>query len=163
MRRPAGFTIIELVVVLLLMSIIAATVLGRAITTTDLDLNAQTDKLRNHLRYAQSMAMKRTDTEWGIKIEAGQYWLFQGTNPDETGKQAKLPGVDYAGGSAKVTVASGLSLSTTLGGGRVYFDHLGKPYHQDSTPALGSPKTITVAGSSENRTISIEPETGLIR
>ena len=161
MRRPAGFTIIEMIVVLLLMSIIAATVVGRSITTTDLDLNAQTDKLRNHLRYAQSMAMKRTDTEWGIKIEAGQYWLFRGTNPDETGKQVKLPGVDYAGGSAEVTVASGLSLSTTLGGGFVYFDRLGRPY--DSTLALSSPKTITVAASSENRTISIEPETGLIR
>lgn len=158
-RRPAGFTIIELIVVLLLMSIIAATVLGRSITTTDLDLNAQTDKLRNHLRYAQSMAMKRTDTKWGIKIEAGQYWLFQGTNPEE--KQVKLPGVDHAGGSAKVTVASGLSLSTTLGGGFVYFDHLGKPY--DSTLALSLAKTITVAGGSESRPIAIEPETGLIR
>jgi MSHA pilin protein MshC len=79
-RRPAGFTIIEMIVVLLLMSIIAATVLGRAITSTDLDLNAQTDKIRNHLRYAQSMAVKSAYDAypvWGIKSAGGQYWLFR--------------------------------------------------------------------------------------
>jgi MSHA pilin protein MshC len=161
LSRRSGFSVLELLVVLLLMSIIAATLIGRSITTTGLDLNAQTDQLRNHLRYVQAMAMKQTDANWGIKIEAGQYWLFQGSNPEE--KQARLPGVDYAAGSAKVAVASGLGLSTTLGGGFVYFDHLGKPYHQDSTPALSSPKTVTVAGGGGNRTITIEPETGLIR
>jgi prepilin-type N-terminal cleavage/methylation domain-containing protein len=162
-RRPAGFTIIEMIVVLLLMSIIAAAVIGRSVTTTDLDLTAQTDKLRNHLRYAQSMAMKRADTEWGIRIEAGRYWLFRGTDPGIAANQIKLPGVDYSGSDPKVTVPSGLSLSTTLGGGLVYFNRLGKPHHQSEPAALSTPQTVTVSASTENRTIAIEPETGLIR
>jgi len=58
---------IEMVVVLLLMGIIAATVLGRSIATSDIDLNSETDKIRNHLRFAQAEAMKRSNTVWGIK------------------------------------------------------------------------------------------------
>jgi len=65
-RRPSGFTIVEIVVVLLLMSILAATVIGRSITSSDLDLNSATDKIRNQIRYAQSQAMKRTDAVWGM-------------------------------------------------------------------------------------------------
>jgi type II secretory pathway pseudopilin PulG len=56
---------IEIVVVLLLMGILAATVLGRSITSSNLDLNSATDKVRNQLRFAQAEAMKRSDTTWG--------------------------------------------------------------------------------------------------
>ena len=59
MRRPSGFTIVEIIVVLLLMSILAATLLGRSITTSKIDLNSATDKIRNQLRFAQAEAMKR--------------------------------------------------------------------------------------------------------
>jgi prepilin-type N-terminal cleavage/methylation domain-containing protein len=160
-RRPAGFTILEIIVVLLLLSIIAATVLGRSITSSTIDLNSATDILRNHLRYAQSQAMKRTDKVWGIKGEAGQYWLFRGTNPEAN--QERLPGVNYANNSTKVILPSGLSLSTNLGGSFVYFDGVGKPYHQDPTPALQTQKQVTVSTGTESRTITIEPETGLVR
>jgi len=74
---------IEMVVVLLLMGIIAATVLGRAITTSDLDLNSETDKIRNYLRYAQAEAMKRSNTVWGIKSAGNEYWLFRDIKPGQ--------------------------------------------------------------------------------
>ena len=69
MRRSTGFTIVEIIVVLLLMSILAATLLGRSITTGTIDLNSATDKIRNQLRFAQSQAMKRHKIpSWGIKV-----------------------------------------------------------------------------------------------
>ena len=77
MRRSSGFTIIEIIVVLLLMSILAATVLGRSVTTSNLDLNSATDKVRNQLRFAQAEAMKRSDTVWGINSSGTEYWLFR--------------------------------------------------------------------------------------
>jgi len=52
-RRPSGFTIVEIIVVLLLMSILAATVIGRSITSSTLDLNSATDKFRIQLRFAR--------------------------------------------------------------------------------------------------------------
>ena len=79
MGRPAGFSIFELVVVLLLMSVLAAALASRSITTTNMDLNSATDQLRNHLRLAQADAMKRSPAVWGISYANGDYWLFSST------------------------------------------------------------------------------------
>lgn len=174
MSRSSGFTMIEMVVVLLLMTIIAATVLGRSISTSDLDLNSETDKIRNHLRFAQAEAMKRSNTVWGIKFDPAQseYWLFRGTNPDNVGEQVRLPGVSYSGASNKVSWSSDISVSTTPAQGTVFFNRIGKPYTafvsytdetQNAPVSSANPLTVTVTANSQTRSISITPETGLIR
>jgi type II secretory pathway pseudopilin PulG len=165
---------IEMVVVLLLMSIIAATVLGRSITTSDMDLNSETDKIRNHLRFAQSEAMKRSNTVWGIKCstEVGvqYYWLFSGTNPDLPANQIRLPGVSYAGTSSRARTADfGVGLNDFT----VFFNRIGKPYtnfvsYTDETQNVPvssplNPLTVIVTANSQSRSITIIPETGLIR
>ena len=161
MRRSSGFTIVEIIVVLLLMSILAATLLGRSVTTSNLDLNAATDKLRNHIRFAQAEAMKRSDTVWGIKFESGQYWLFRGISDEKVG----LPGVDYPGGSDnKVSVPSGFLLAANPS--VVFFDRIGKPYSaytsETINTALAAEMQVTMTAG-ESRTIRMEPETGLVR
>jgi len=162
--RSSGFTLIEMVVVLILMTIIAATVLGRSISTGDMDLNSETDKIRNHLRFAQAEAMKRSNTVWGIKIDPAQseYWLFRGPNPDDVGEQIRLPGVSYAGASNKVSLPSGISIGTTLDQNTVFFDRIGKPYGPTAGNAITVQKNVTVS-SGETRSITITPETGLVR
>jgi len=164
---------IEMVVVLLLMGIIAATVLGRSIATSDLDLNSETDKIRNHLRYAQSEAMKRSNTVWGIKCSTEAtvqyYWLFNGTNPDLPANQVRLPGVSYGGDNRARTADFGVALNDFT----VFFNRIGKPYRAFAsytdetlnTPVSASnPLTVTVtAKDGQNRTIPVTPETGLIR
>ena len=123
MRRSSGFTILEIIVVLLLLSILAATLLGRSITTGTIDLNSATDKMRNHMRYAQAEAMKLAYTDypvWGINFTSGGYWLFRGTNINT---KVRLPGVD----SDDVDLAPAASVSVrTLPA--VFFDDIGKPY-----------------------------------
>jgi type II secretory pathway pseudopilin PulG len=155
---------IEMVVVLLLMTIIAATVLGRSIATSDLDLNSETDKIRNHLRFAQAEAMKRSNTAWGIKFDPAQseYWLFRGANPDSASDQIRLPGVSYAGASNKVSLPSGISIATTLDQNTVFFNSIGRPYSPDAVTAVTTQKSVTVSAG-ETRSITITPETGLIR
>ena len=91
-RKEYGFTLIEIVVVLVLVSIVAATVFTRSITTEELNLLSRAEKVQNHIRYAQSMALK-TNKVWGIASFGPQYWLFSGTGSDvNTG--IKLPGED---------------------------------------------------------------------
>ena len=164
MRRSPGFTIVEIIVVLLLMSILAATLLGRSVTTSNLNLNSATDKLRNHIRFAQAEAMKRSATVWGIKFESGQYWLFRGTTPDNASDQVLLPGVDYPGGSNKVSLPNGFTLTATKS--TVFFDRIGKPYESYTSytdETLNTALTAEMQVTVESRTIRIEPETGLIR
>lgn len=169
-RNHRGFTVLEIVVVLVLMSIITAVVLGRSITTTDVEVAGQADKIRNHLRYAQSIAMKRSDTVWGIKFSGSEYWFFSGSNPDNG--EVRLPGGEYDGASNRIDL-SALGVSVTVTGlttGAVFFDNIGKPYTDGATnnPLGGIPPnpaakaTITVSAAGTSRTIQITPETGLI-
>ena len=163
MRRSSGFTIVEIIVVLLLMSILAATLLGRSVTTGTIDLNAATDKIRNQLRYAQSQAMKRTDAVWGIQSDgSSQYWLFRAT-PTAT-EDVVIPGGDYASGSTRISF---LNLKANLSNFTVVFNKIGKPYtgHTNEAPKdpVNSTNTlaITVSKDGVSRTITITPETGL--
>jgi prepilin-type N-terminal cleavage/methylation domain-containing protein len=87
-RNQHGFTLIEITVVLVLMAIIAAYAVGRSISTEQIDLAAQTDKIRNQIRYVQATAMKQSDSIWGITSNANQYWMFK-NNP---GTPEMLPG-----------------------------------------------------------------------
>jgi type II secretory pathway pseudopilin PulG len=161
---------IEIVVVLLLMGILAATVLGRSVTTSNLDLNSATDKVRNQLRYAQAEAMKRTDTVWGVKAYGNEYWLFRDTNPDNAANEVRVPGGDYPGAINRINENDlGATLEENF---TIFFDRIGKPYtaytsYTDpsaNVPLAGTLSiTVKAKGDTETRTITITPETGLIR
>src|SRR5437763_700953 len=109
------------------MSILAATVLGRSVTTTNLDLNSASDQLRNHLRLAQADAMKRSDAVWGISYANEEYWLFRSTPINKV----RLPGVD----SDNVRLPNGLTVSDLTD---VYFDRIGKPYTAYTSPSTNT-------------------------
>jgi hypothetical protein len=137
--------------------VLAATVVGRTVTTANMDLNSATDQLRNHLRLAQADAMKRSDTVWGISYANGEYWLFRST----PGTKVRLPGVD----SDNVRLANGLTVSNLTD---IYFDRIGKPYTAYTSPSTNTALTstmppITVSAGGDTRTITVTPETGLIR
>jgi type II secretory pathway pseudopilin PulG len=154
---------IEMVVVLLLMTIIAATVLGRSISTSDLDLNSEADKIRNHLRFAQAEAMKRSNTVWGIKSAGSEYWLFRTDNPDNAANEVRLPGVVYSGASNRISESD---IGVTLSDFTIFFDRIGRPYSAYTSEIINTPLasqlTISVTAG-ETRSITITPETGLIR
>ena len=152
-----GFTFIEMIVVLVLMSIIAAGVWSRSINTDQLDMMAQVAKIRNHIRYAQARAMKRNEI-WGITCAAGDYWHFK----DNTSNRFQLPG-ETADTISLADLGVGMSAFS------VYFDKLGRPYtaytdETTNTPfSAGSPLTITISSGPDSFTLSVTPETGLIQ
>jgi prepilin-type N-terminal cleavage/methylation domain-containing protein len=159
-RRNSGFTIIEMIVVMLLMGILAATVLGRGVTTGTLDLNSATDKLRNQIRYAQSLAMKRSDTVWGVNSSGTEYWLFRDTPSNEF----RVPGGDYPTAASRILETD---LGATVSDFTVFFDRIGKPYTLYTSPTVNTPLaanlTITLSAGGDSRTIRVTPETGLVR
>jgi prepilin-type N-terminal cleavage/methylation domain-containing protein len=172
-RKNSGFTILEIIVVLLLMTILAATVLGRSVLPAKekIDLGSATEKLRLHVRYAQAQAMKRSDTVWGIKSNNNEYWLFSGLDPDDAAKQHRIPGADYVGAGNKV---NGSNMGVVVSSFTVFFERrIGKPYRtytSYSNPAANAewgqgntPTNFTVTGGGETRSIDISPETGLVQ
>ncbi len=172
-RYQHGFTLVEITAVLVLMAIISAYVIGRSIGTEQIDLAGQTDKIRTQIRYAQAMAMKRSDSDqiWGIKFDPGtdQYWLFSVKIPvaandeDLPINQVTFPGEQ----NKKVSAADfGVDIKP-LAFPFLFFDRLGKPYTQYTDPTanddLDNPLTITLSASGQDRTITVIPETGLVR
>jgi MSHA pilin protein MshC len=77
-KNQRGFTMIEVISVLIIIGILAAVVIIRMTNTREYDLSSQVEVIKNHLRLAQSRAMG-TGSPWGINFNtATTYYLFQG-------------------------------------------------------------------------------------
>ena len=156
-RNQFGFTLIEITVVLVLMAIIVAYAIGRSISTEQIDLAGQTDKIRNQIRYVQSKAMKQSDAIWGVTSNGNQYWMFK----NNTGTPEILPGER----NAQISLADfGIDSLTAF---TLFFDRFGIPYsaYTDATnnAPLDNPLTIIVAAGTQSRNIRVIPETGLVQ
>jgi len=161
-QNNRGFTLVEVTVVVVLIGIIAAVLFARFIFTDPINLVAEVDKIRNHIRYAQSMAMKRldmnSDERWGIKCLGGQYWLFTYENIGDENNPIMLPEAE----NEKISLAD---LGVTMIGYTLFFDGLGVPYKESPTSQLADPFNITITAStdtSQSRTLTVTPETGFI-
>jgi prepilin-type N-terminal cleavage/methylation domain-containing protein len=147
-----GFTMIEMVIVLIVMAIVATFILVRA-TPGSNDLIAQAEILKSHLRYAQIRAMNDT-VPWGIRIpNSGSYILYKSNDPatstllpGENGQAHTLP--------TNVTITAGTDVT-------YYFNSWGAPVDAVGT-AWTAAKTITVKQGSELTDITITKNTGYI-
>jgi len=165
-RNQQGFTLVEITVVLVMMAIISAYVIGRSLHTEQIDLAAQTDRIRNQIRYAQAAAMKQNDQILqvrGIKCSASpnQYWLFEGQNPDDVSRQITIPGEH----NLKISLADlGVDSMTAF---TIFFDRFGRPYKnytdEITNEPLPGPLTITISADGQSRDITVTPETGFVQ
>ncbi len=147
----SGFTLIEVVVVLLLLGIMTAFVAMNA-TEHNSELIARTEVLKSHLRYAQMKSMS-SNAVWGISASGNNYWLFTGGS---TATKRQLPGesdlnVDLS--------AHGLSVPDFT----YSFENWGAPCSDAAaTTRLTTAATISVSEGGTSKTITITPYTGLI-
>ena len=90
-KSESGFTILEILVVLIIMSIIMVFAIGRG-RVTGADVKVHTEVLKSQLRHAQARAMNDNNS-WGIQTDSsgGAYWLFR---YDGSFNQFRLPGED---------------------------------------------------------------------
>ncbi|OQW98605.1 MAG: hypothetical protein BWK74_04155 [Desulfobacteraceae bacterium A6] len=148
-----GFTIIEVVVVLIVLAIVTTVIVYRP-TMGSNEITVQAEILKSHLRYAQIKAMNDT-VPWGIHIpDANSYILYKnnlmatGSNilPGETAQTHALPSV--------VTI--------TGGAGSTYnFNAFGKPVDTGGNE-IASAQTITLSQGATTSDITITKNTGYI-
>ena len=140
-----GFTMIELVAVLVVMGIIVAVAAVRMSGRNEYDLASQVEVVKSHLRLAQSRAMT-TGTQCGINFNSTTtYNLFTGT---ATTTGLLLPGEDNET-VALTTKKSGLTITSAPQ--TVTFD------------AHGSPGTTLVTVRTSGGDINITKNTGFIQ
>ena len=74
--RQGGFTLFEIIMVLLILGVIFYVATSRIFTQDSVTSASEMDQVKNHLRYAQARAMN-TDRNWGIVFELPpKYWLY---------------------------------------------------------------------------------------
>ena len=158
-----GFTLIELVVVLLLVAILAFVVLPRLSQNT-LELSGQAEQVASDIRHAQTLSMTR-----GAALGSqGRYCVFF----TATGYQYRHNNNSYATpcttavshpatGSTAAIVLSGTAVTPPLNltGNYVEFDAKGQP---TSFTAPNNNATVTLNATGGSRTVVISPVTGKV-
>jgi prepilin-type N-terminal cleavage/methylation domain-containing protein len=151
-----GFTLLEVIVVLVLIGIVSVVVFSR-FQNIQADLIGQTAAIKAHLRYAQARSMNSTSI-WGIRFINNTYWLF---NDGNIANRIVLPGaesdlIDLS--TLGIGVTQGVSSSFT-----VAFDDLGRPSSEaDGDPISGTDLILAVGKGSENLNLTVTANTGFI-
>lgn len=139
-----GFTLIELVMIMVLIGILAAFVAPRLRNMTVTNAAAFADKLRADIRYAQNLAMTR-GKRTRVNFTASSYVVAQDTSA-ASNCSAMVPANDPAGGGALSVALSagsytGITIAPTMA--CLEYDSLGKPY---VCGAVGGPCSTVPAG-----------------
>lgn len=132
--RPSGFTLVELVVVLLLLALLGGMAAARYAGRADFDELAGADQVRAALRLAQTLAMSRTD--------ANVSFQSSGANPAS---------IDVRIGAASATGYPLTLANLDVTDATIGFNRLGQP---SSAPSL------TITGEGTPRTLCLDGETG---
>jgi prepilin-type N-terminal cleavage/methylation domain-containing protein len=155
MRQQHGFTLMEMVAVILLVSILSFAMISR-MSNKGIELAAQVDQLAGDIRYTQSLAMTqgqrfRIDFNTG----ANTYQILT-----QAGGAVTHP---VTGGSGAISLGNGITYSA-VSNAVIVFDGLGRPYSNTATPGtlLGADAVITLVADGEMNSVRISPQTGRV-
>jgi MSHA pilin protein MshC len=158
--RSPGFTLIELIVVMVVLGILAAVFIPRS-NNPAIIVSTQAEQLGADIRYIQSLAMTQ-----GQRYRINFYPATSPPSYNFTDLSGAVAVAHPSGTTGSVFIAGGVSISlSNLPNSYLSFGGLGTPYTDAATPGnrLGSTATITLTSSGSTRTVQIFPETGMVR
>lgn len=148
-KKCAGFTLFELLIVIVLLSILSVFALGGLFDQDEFAARGFFDDTVNAVRFAQKLAIS-TGCEVEVAISASGYQLSQ-KGPPNCATGAFIPVKNPANrGKNYVNLSSGFSLSPVTS---ITFDARG-------IPLSGSDATITLSGTSYS--FEVDGQTGLV-
>jgi MSHA pilin protein MshC len=157
MRTQRGFTMAELVIVMVVTGVLAAVAVPRMLDTDQLSARGARDFLAAAVRYAQksAVAMRRNVC---VAVATTQVTV---TYASVSGAAQPCPGgnrlIDPASSQAYGPLPGGASVSAPAS---LIFDAQGRPLSAPSVP-MTSALSISVIGHATP--VTIEPETGTVR
>ncbi len=151
-----GFTLIELIMVILLLGILSVSVAVK--WPADMKETAAIKEFKRAVRYAQHKAMTREftgmNTAWGILVSGNTYTIQRRGTDCSTCSAAGCAEDSYCNRSLLDNP------SITVSDGQVWFNGLGEPF--DNTPAALAGITSFTITESTGATVQIYPETGYV-
>lgn len=142
-RAPAGFTLTELLVVIIVATVLSAYALSR-INTVEFDNEGYANRATAMMRFAQKLAVSQRRNV-RVAIASNSLSLCYGTTSCSGGSVLEPPGTNAFAYAAPSGV--------TISGSAFWFDALGRP-------SAGG--VVTVTDGTTPRSITIETETGYV-
>lgn len=164
-----GFTLVELIVVMIVISILAAVSIASITSKSAYSVNTQADQMRRDLNHLQFLA-----SSWGVALQmnmtgsSGSYTGYTVTCPVAvTGTKCTSAGLqptDPATGQAfGVTFTDGVTITSTSPStcSTIAFDSLGRPTSGTSYLTTNPVCTYTLSGNGRSISVYVRPLGGL--
>jgi len=158
LRKLQGFSLIELVIVILIISILAAMPFFNLQTGLSVNVNAQAQQFTNHIRYTQALSMAKEERYRISKISTNTYQILNSSGT----------AIIFPSGSNRIVLVSSIVFGawTNLPNNLIAFNGLGTPYLDTGTPGTaltsGTTYSITLTDGTTSKTVSITPITGRV-
>ena len=147
--RKYGFMLIELVILLIVMSVLAVSMIVQMPSVNLYQAYNFSNVLLYDLNLTRVLSMSQNQ-RYRIVIGASSYQI-----QDQNGVPVVHPELN----SSVINYPTGVNVTPAM---TLIFDSLGQPYDTTST-ALATMTTITVSSSSTTQALSISPQTGFIQ
>jgi MSHA pilin protein MshC len=160
MRMQRGFTLVELIVVIILVSILAVVAISRFTGVAGFNTQGFNDRVIESLRYAQKQAIAKRRNVCVTFASAAVSFTYASAAGSGAVCNTNLSGP--AGQSPYSVVPENKSVVTfsPVPAG-LTFSALGQPIVTSSGLPLAAAQTITISGDG-TRTFSVEPDTGYV-
>ena len=168
--RQRGFTLVELIAVIIILGILGAVAAARMFDRNNLDSRSFGDQSSALMRYAQKLAISQNHNVY-VQLSSGRIALCYdkdcvaqvrapgGTNSDSQNTKAACVQLSWACEAPP----AGITIATVA---TFYFDPVGKPFRSTDVPntSVSSFATLPVAitGGPQSRVITVEAETGYV-
>ena len=148
MRNQKGFTLVELVAVILIASIMTTVFLVKLVDREPFQSEGYAGVVYHNLQYTRVLSVSLSE-RYRIVFSPSSYQIQN---------SAGAPISNPETGALTTSYPTGVTVTPTT---TVIFDSLGKP-HDGSSDALSSLLTLTVTSGTSTDTVTVTPETGLI-